>query len=1764
MRIVKLFKTMMLVMLALTAANVTAANVDSGTAQSKAIRFLNSQPGMKFMASPSTLELALTEVSKVSANSADYYVFNAKDGSAFVIVAGDDRAEEILAYGFKSLDVKRIPSNMQGWLDQYKRQMEFLFEHPTIQVTTPTQLMAGSLTLSVAPLMSSEWDQEAPYYNKCPTYGGSRCLTGCVATAMAQVMYYWKYPAEAPALSSYTTSTRHISMSALPATTLDWANMRDTYGSSSSSYTTAEANAVATLMLYCGQSCQMDYDNANNGGSGAYCEDQLTGMKAFGYNSGATCLDRDNYTAAQWNAMMQADLAAGRPILYAGDDRYAGGHAFVVDGWNGSKYNVNWGWSGDGDGYFALDAFSIDGYTFSYYQQMLYEIYPEGSVIEKYAPVMADASNVGTTSFKATWTDETPSENVTDYTLYVQAYDPNNETLLTEAFGGITASNDGTSRIDSNLDTYCDNAGWTGSYVYQAGGGGLKLGNSSNGGSVTTPALDLSTSGGTITVKINAKAYGTDATTLTISCGNASQTVSLTSTAADYSVVLSGVTVSTGQKVTIASSGSKKRWYLYNVEITTGDTSAMLRASETGDANSRVITGITAKNYTVNNLTAGGSYRFYVVANYTDGTSKESNVKTVTLEGSSTPTPELIADPETLTMTANVGETATATFDILGADLTGNVTLTLTDANGVYTINPTTISIADAENGATVTVTYAPTVAGTHTATVTVASEDADPVTVTINGTAAMQTTAPVMATATNVGTTSFTATWTDATAAQYVTDYTLYVNKVGGTGDALLTETFGGVTATNDGNTRIESNLDTYCDNAGWTGNYVYQAGGGGLKFGNSTNGGSLTTPALDLTNCSGTISVVLNGKNYGTDVTTITVSCGDASQTVSLTDAATDHTVTLTGVTAAGQKVTIASTGSRQRYYLYSVNIYNGSAAKASESGDANSRVITGITAKTYTVENLTPGATYNFYVVANYTDGTNANSNTEQVTLLDEPVVPTPELIADPEALTMTANVGETVTATFDILGADLTGDVTVTLTDESGMFTVTPATVTIAEAEEGATITVTYAPTIAGTHTATVTIASEGAEDVTVTVTGTAAMPLGALVMLPADEEYITTTSFRADWTDETNAAYVTDYTLYVNKVVINDDQLLSETFGGVTAENDGTARIDSDLDTYCDNAGWTGTYVYQAGGGGLKFGNSSNGGTLTTPALDLTNSNAVITVELNAKNYGTDVTTLTVSCGEVSQTVELTETASTYTVYLEGVTAAADQHVTISSTGSRQRYYLYSVNIYNGSAAKASETGDENTRVITGITAKTYTVENLTPGATYNFYVVANYTDGTNANSNTEQVTLLDEPVVPTPELIADPEALTMTANVGETVTATFDILGADLTGDVTVTLTDESGMFTVTPATVTIAEAEEGATITVTYAPTIAGTHTATVTIASEGAEDVTVTVTGTAAMPLGALVMLPADEEYITTTSFRADWTDETNAAYVTDYTLYVNKVVINDDQLLSETFGGVTAENDGTARIDSDLDTYCDNAGWTGTYVYQAGGGGLKFGNSSNGGTLTTPALDLTNSNAVITVELNAKNYGTDVTTLTVSCGEVSQTVDLTETAETYTIYLEGVTDAADQYVTISSTGSRQRYYLYSVNIYRGGVVKAVSETGDENTRVITGITDKYYVVENLTAGATYKYYVVANYTDGTNANSNTEQVTLLENQDHGYELGDVNHDGLINVTDVTLLINYVVNEGGDACPICADLNGDGNINVTDVTMLISKAIN
>jgi hypothetical protein len=272
------------------------------------------------------------------------------------------------------------------------------------------------------------------------------------------------------------------------------------------------------------------------------------------------------------------------------------------------------------------------------------------------------------------------------------------------------------------------------------------------------------------------------------------------------------------------------------------------------------------------------------------------------------------------------------------------------------------------------------------------------------------------------------------------------------------------------------------------------------------------------------------------------------------------------------------------------------------------------------------------------------------------------------------------------------------------------------------------------------------------------------------------------------------------------------------------------------------------------------------------------------------------------------------------------------------------------------------------------------------------------------------------------------------------------------------------------------------------------------------------------------------------------------------------------NQVALLTETFAGVTVENDGSTDVSSKLDTYCDNSGWTGSYVYQGAGGTLKLGSSNYAGSLTTPALDMSTCGGTITVKFNAKYYGSDNSSVVVSCGSASQTVALTASAADYTVVLTGVNAAAGQTVTFAGTAKKKRFYIDNIEIVTGDasmMFKAV-ETGDANSRIITGITDKYYVVEGLTAGETYSYYVEANYIDGTKATSNIETVTLLDEQGHGYMLGDVNHDGKRSIGDVTALINYLLSgSADDACVICADVNSDGKISIGDVTELINMLL-
>ncbi len=657
-----LFIVSILVALSGHAAAVTAAD-----AQVKASQFLNQRAGINAARSTQALKLVHAEPASMDRNVSDYYVFNAEDGSAFVIVAGDDRAVDVLACGSQALDMDNMPCNMQWLLNQYKRQMNYVRKHPEMHVSK-TALRSNQV--AVSPLISCTWNQRSPFYNQCPTVGSQYCLTGCIATAMAQVMYYWKFPAEAPAMDGYTSDINGMTVGALPGGVLDWDNMLDEYTSSA---TTVQRDAVAMLMRYCGQACHMAYGTS---ASGAYSDDELAGMKLFGYNADATLLSRDDYSAEEWAAMIEAQLTAGCPILYGGVDLDRDmGHGFVVDGCGGGMYHVNWGYSGAGDGYFVLDAFTNLSYMFSSEQEMLYQVYPEGYLYDRRAAMMEEAANVTSTSFTADWTDVTPEQYVNSYTLYVQPYEStSHEVLLNETFAAIDVNTDeATALASSKVGNYCDNPGWTGSFVYLGAGGCFIVGGQKYVGTLTTPPLSVG-SDGVITVRFKARYSGSTSSPAHVSCGDVEQVIELSRMAEEYVVVFENV--EDGATVSFVSTGRYMGFYLDDVVVTTGDDRDPIEMNTL--EGSLVFPDLTSTEYNVTGLTEGGTYRFLVVTHFADGTTAKSNSQVVTL----TDQPEPIHQPGDVNHDGNVSiKDVTDLIDYL---LGGNdgVCLICADVNG--------------------------------------------------------------------------------------------------------------------------------------------------------------------------------------------------------------------------------------------------------------------------------------------------------------------------------------------------------------------------------------------------------------------------------------------------------------------------------------------------------------------------------------------------------------------------------------------------------------------------------------------------------------------------------------------------------------------------------------------------------------------------------------------------------------------------------------------------------------------------------------------------------------------------------------------------------------------------------------------------------------------------------------------------------------------------------------------------------------------------
>ena len=373
--------TCILLMLVLVPAGIAAATVSEPSARQKAQAFLK----MRHPLATATLHAAPARPamrrspSGAAAQQQPFYMFNIGTGEGFVVVSGDDRTPAILGYADSgSLSPDDMPDALRCLLDGYAEQMEWLDGQPALPQLTPYKAPART---PIAPLTRTQWDQGAPYNSFCPEIEDEKTVTGCVATSMAQLMFYHQLPAVSTAIPGYSytaedksKATFTHSIDTLEGTTFNWAAMTLTY---SNGATGPAADAVATLMRYCGQSINMEYGLRANGGSAAYNEAIPYALKTyFGYDGAVRNTYRSCYSYPEWVDLIYGELAARRPVILGGQST-GGGHAFVCDGYQGDDYfHINWGWGGSSDGYFRLSALNpieqgigrsstLDGFSYS-------------------------------------------------------------------------------------------------------------------------------------------------------------------------------------------------------------------------------------------------------------------------------------------------------------------------------------------------------------------------------------------------------------------------------------------------------------------------------------------------------------------------------------------------------------------------------------------------------------------------------------------------------------------------------------------------------------------------------------------------------------------------------------------------------------------------------------------------------------------------------------------------------------------------------------------------------------------------------------------------------------------------------------------------------------------------------------------------------------------------------------------------------------------------------------------------------------------------------------------------------------------------------------------------------------------------------------------------------------------------------------------------------------------------------------------------------
>ncbi len=330
-----------------------------------------------------SISLNLIEIKKHNGINV-YYIFNVNKNDGFVIVSADDVAKPRIAYSFEGFfNPDNISPEYAFYMKRFEEEIAYAIKNkiqPTTEIIREWQKYEFASTKNtediqmIEPLVQTKWGQASPYNDMCPSNTEGTALVGCVAVSMGQIMKFWNYPEHGTGSNSYYANGFGNQSANFGATNYIWTNIPNEAFSSN--------DDLAQLLYHCGVSINMGYGIDGSGAYGFMIDNKLE--QYFSYHSDGDDISRDYYTASSWLNTIKNEIDHSRPCEYDGVDNDGAGHSWVCDGYQGDELHMNWGWSGGGDGYYAVNdltppgnpTFNTDGAVIGIHPPS--NAYPEG------------------------------------------------------------------------------------------------------------------------------------------------------------------------------------------------------------------------------------------------------------------------------------------------------------------------------------------------------------------------------------------------------------------------------------------------------------------------------------------------------------------------------------------------------------------------------------------------------------------------------------------------------------------------------------------------------------------------------------------------------------------------------------------------------------------------------------------------------------------------------------------------------------------------------------------------------------------------------------------------------------------------------------------------------------------------------------------------------------------------------------------------------------------------------------------------------------------------------------------------------------------------------------------------------------------------------------------------------------------------------------------------------------------------------------------